>query len=182
RTDDLRVIRVEHLWLVHHVVGTPAVTVAAIAITIAVARAFVGPVAALVAEVASHRLLSRNAESWDLDTAPTFWASTVPFLKRISVGMPRMPNLGGVCGFSSIFSLAILMRSWYSVAISSRIGAIILHGPHHSAQKSSNTGLSDFRTSWENVASVVCTMCGLLTRFNLRRVQSVWKLGFIWVR
>src|SRR5689334_13915148 len=87
--------------------------------------------------------------------------------------MPRMPNLGGVCGFSSMFSLAILMRSWYSVAISSRIGAIILHGPHHSAQKSSSTGFSDFRTSWAKVASEVCTMCGLLTRFNLRRVQSV---------
>src|SRR5579863_4217590 len=47
------------------------------------------------------------------------------------------------------------------------MGAIILQGPHHSAQKSSNTGLSDLRTSWLNVASVVCTMCELLTRFIL---------------
>src|ERR1700691_665544 len=81
--------------------------------------------------------------------------------------MPRMPNFGGVCGFSSMLILATLTRSWYSPAISSRIGAIILQGPHHSAQKSSNTGLSDFRTSWLKVASVVCTMCELLTRFIL---------------
>jgi hypothetical protein len=58
-----------------------------------------------------------------------------------------------------------------------------LQGPHHSAQKSSRTGLSDLRTSCVKVASVVCTMLlgdaadavpgsedvfGLLTRFNLR--------------
>src|SRR5262245_38019263 len=123
---------------------------------------------------ASSRLLSRNAASCDFDTAPTFCASTVPFLKRMRVGIPRMPNLGGVCGFSSMFSFATLILSLYSVAISSRIGAIILQGPHHSAQKSRRTGLSDFRTSWENVASVVCTMCGLLTRLNLR-----WKVSQI---
>src|SRR3954462_11340186 len=87
-----------------------------------------------------------------------------------------MPNLGGVWGFSSMFSLATLILSLYSVAISSRMGAIILQGPHHSAQKSSSTGFSDFRTSWENVASVVCTICGLLTRFNLRweGVRKEW--------
>ena len=121
RAYDLGVVGVERLRVMHHVIGasaTVAVAVAAVAVTIAVARAFVGAVAALVAEVASHlfacapgrpvRLLSRNAASCDLDTAPTFWASTVPFLNRISVGMPRMPNFGGVCGFSSILILAIL--------------------------------------------------------------------------
>src|SRR6516162_4897663 len=173
-TDDLGVVGVEHLGLVHHLIGT-ATTVAAVAVTVAVARTLVGPVAALIAEVASHRLLSRNAESWDLETAPTFCASTVPFLNRISVGMPRIPNFGGVCGFSSMLILATLIRPWYSLAISSRIGAIILQGPHHSAQKSSSTGCSDLRTSCANVASVVCTMCELLTRFNLRQMQSVKK-------
>jgi hypothetical protein len=43
------------------------------------------------------------------------------------------------------------------------MGAIILQGPHHSAQKSSKTGLSDFKTSLSNVASLVWTMAGLLT-------------------
>src|SRR6185312_2421453 len=76
-------------------------------------------------------------------------------------------------------SLAILTRSWYSLAISSRIGAIILQGPHHSAQKSRSTGLSDLRTSWAKVASLVCTMFGLLTRFNLRRMQSAKDVFFV---
>src|ERR1043166_4809178 len=79
-----------------------------------------------------------------------------------------------------MLTLPMVARPWYSSASSSRMGAIILHGPHHSAQKSSSTGLSDFRTSWENVASVVCTMCGLLTRFNLRRMQSVGN-GLFWI-
>src|SRR6185437_10527760 len=178
--DDLRVVDVEGLRLVHRLVGAaaavairPVAVAIAVAVTIAAAVArTLGPVAALIAEVASHRLLSRNADSCDLDKAPTFWAWTVPFLKRMSVGMPRMPNFGGVCGFSSMLSLAILRRSSYSPAISSRIGAIILQGPHHSAQKSRSTGLSDLRTSWAKVESLVCTMCGLLTRLNLRRMQS----------
>ena len=31
--------------------------------------------------------------------------------------------------------------------MSSKIGAIILQGPHHGAQRSNNTGTSDFKTS-----------------------------------
>jgi len=68
------------------------------------------------------------------ESAPTLVASTLPFLKSMSVGMPRMPNLGGVPWFSSMLSLATLRRPAYSCAICSRAGAIILHGPHHSAQ------------------------------------------------
>ena len=66
-------------------------------------------------EIALARQVAvQEGDSWDFDTAPTFWASTVPFLNRISVGMPRMPNFGGVCGFSSMLSFAILTRPWYS--------------------------------------------------------------------
>src|ERR1700693_2617607 len=43
------------------------------------------------------------------------------------------------------------------------MGAIILQGQHHSAQKSSKTGVSDLRTSLSNVASLVWTILGLLT-------------------
>ena len=53
-------------------------------------------------------------------------ASTLPFLKNIKVGMPRMPYLGGVCWLSSILSLATFKRPAYSLEMSSRIGAIIL--------------------------------------------------------
>ena len=38
---------------------------------------------------AAYKLASMNADSCDLDTAPTLVATTSPFLKSISVGMPR---------------------------------------------------------------------------------------------
>jgi hypothetical protein len=53
-------------------------------------------------------LLSRKAVNWDLDSAPTRVASTLPFLNSISVGMPRMPNFAGVSWFSSTLIFAIL--------------------------------------------------------------------------
>src|SRR6202142_4610655 len=108
-------------------------------------------------------LRSKKAACFDLVTAPTFWASTVPFLNKIKVGMPRMLNFGGVAGFSSILSFAMRTLSLFCSAISSRTGAIILQGPHHSAQKSSSTGRSDFSTSLSNVASLVWTILELLT-------------------
>src|SRR5271168_785568 len=38
------------------------------------------------------------------------------------------------------------------------MGAIARQGPHHVAQKSSSTGLSDFKTSWSKFASVTSTI------------------------
>ena len=49
-------------------------------------------------------------------------------------------ELGRRLRISSMLILATVTCPVYSVAISSRIGAIILQGPHHSAQKSSRTG------------------------------------------
>src|SRR6185503_4496130 len=46
----------------------------------------------------------------------------------------------------------------YSLASSSRIGAIILQGPHHSAQKSTRTGVVDFKTSSSKLAAVRVTI------------------------
>ncbi len=77
---------------------------------------------------------SKNVVSCDFDSAPTLVASTLPPLNSINVGMPRIPYFGGVWGFSSILSFAIFSRPEYSSEISSRMGAIILQGPHHSAQ------------------------------------------------
>jgi hypothetical protein len=37
-----------------------------------------------------------NVMSWDLERAPTFVASAFPDLKSIKVGIPRIPNFGGV--------------------------------------------------------------------------------------
>jgi len=55
-------------------------------------------------------LLSMNAASCVFDNAPTFCASSVPFLNSISVGMPRTLYLGGVTWFSSMLSFATLRR------------------------------------------------------------------------
>src|SRR6266545_5728751 len=57
-------------------------------------------------------------------------------------------------GFSSTLSLAMVSLPLCSSAISSRTGDTILQGPHHSAQKSTSTGVLDFNTSRSNVASV----------------------------
>src|SRR5699024_2515435 len=81
-----------------------------------------------------YRLSSRNAASCGLDNAPTLVATALPSLNNISVGIPRTPNLAGVSGLSSTLSLPMVTRPAYSPAASSRMGAIILQGPHHAAQ------------------------------------------------
>src|SRR4051812_25312913 len=53
-----------------------------------------------------------------------------------------------------MLTLTTCSFSLCSPAISSSTGATILHGPHHSAQKSTSTGLSLCSTSLANVASV----------------------------
>src|SRR5919109_4552883 len=59
-----------------------------------------------------------------------------------------------ISGFSSTLSLAMVTLPWCSSAISSSTGETILQGPHHSAQKSTSTGVLDWSTSRSNVASV----------------------------
>src|SRR5258706_12006820 len=61
-------------------------------------------------------------------------------------------------GLSSTFSFAIWMRPACSLAISSSTGVIILHGPHHSAQKSMRIGVSAAPTVSSKVASVSVTI------------------------
>src|SRR5207247_10139713 len=56
--------------------------------------------------------------------------------------------------FSSTLTFATLNVPTFSRAISSSSGAIILHGPHHSAQKSTMTGLSCRVTSRSKLDSL----------------------------
>src|SRR3954469_22649329 len=79
--------------------------------------------------------------------APILVAATWPSLNTIKVGMPRMPYFFGVAGLWSMLILAIFSLPSRFCAISSSAGAIILQGPHHSAQKSTSTGPDAFRTS-----------------------------------
>src|SRR5688500_9247526 len=57
-----------------------------------------------------------------------------------------------------MFTLPILTRPSYSDASSSSTGAIILQGPHHSAQKSTRTGTGELKTSAEKLPSVSVTI------------------------
>src|SRR5215216_4339073 len=52
-----------------------------------------------------------------------------------------------------MLSFTTFSLPFISVAISSSAGAIMRHGPHHSAQKSTTTGLVDFSTSASKFAS-----------------------------
>src|SRR5262249_42722413 len=71
--------------------------------------------------------------------SPTTCSTTWPLLNSSIAGMPRIWNLNAVFGFSSTFSLPMVTRPAYSVASASMVGASRLQGPHHSAQKSTNT-------------------------------------------
>src|SRR5262249_14841088 len=108
--------------------------------------------AARAASVSST--LSTHWYSAVLGSAPILVAATWPFLNSIKVGMPRTPYFDGTIGFSSILILATVSLPCISPDICSRIGPIALHGPHHSAQKSSSTGPSALSTWESNVSSV----------------------------
>src|SRR5215204_5776727 len=51
-----------------------------------------------------------------------------------------------------------------SLAMSSSEGPIMRQGPHHSAQKSTRTGVSDFRTSCSKEVSVALTVIWVLPK------------------
>src|SRR4051812_40230603 len=100
-----------------------------------------------------HTVVVIHCSSFCLGAAPTWRAAISPFLKIISVGIDMIPYFDATPGFSSTLSLTILTLSPMVPAISSRAGAIMRHGPHHSAQKSTTTGLVDLSTSASKVAS-----------------------------
>src|SRR5436305_2057250 len=71
--------------------------------------------------------------------------------------------------FSSTLTFATLTDSAFSRAISSRSGAIILHGPHHSAQKSTSTGCALLVTSLSKFASLIVTA----TEFSMNVLRKI---------
>src|SRR5207237_6822159 len=86
------------------------------------------------------------------------------------VGMERTPKRPAVIGFASTSSFATRTFVLCSFAISSRIGATIRQGPHQVAQKSTRTGVSDFRTSVSNDWSL--TTVGFVTFTSSRLSPS----------
>ena len=70
-----------------------------------------------------------------------------------------------------MFSFAIVTCPSSSSLISSSAGPIILHGPHHSAQKSTSTGVSLPVTSLAKLWSVIVLVAMALSPF---RVPRTW--------
>ena len=68
--------------------------------------------------------------------------------------MDRMPKRPAVKGFSSTFSLPTMIRPLKSEARASTVGATRRQGPHHSAQKSTKTGVEAWITDASKFPSV----------------------------
>ncbi|SPE44175.1 hypothetical protein SBA7_300018 [Candidatus Sulfotelmatobacter sp. SbA7] len=64
----------------------------------------------------------------------------------------------GVAPLRSTSIFPIFSLPWKSFASSSTIGARARQGPHHVAQKSTRTGVSDLSTSWSKFESVTSMM------------------------
>ena len=77
-----------------------------------------------------------------------------PSLNIIKFGIPRTPYFDGTSGESSILNLTNFILPLYFSDNSSKIGNSNLQGPHHSAQKSITTGISDFKTSFSKFESL----------------------------
>src|SRR6185312_10107871 len=92
--------------------------------------------------------LSMTFEIASLEVAPTIRSSSLPPLKRIMVGMLLIPYCPETCGLSSTFSFTMVALPAYFSATATSVGARARHGPHHSAQKSTSTGVLDSNTSF----------------------------------
>src|SRR5205807_6989116 len=92
-------------------------------------------------------------------------STSSPLLKIPRVGMLITLYFAATPPFSSTSSLTTLSLPVYSPASASTIGAIILHGPHQVAQKSTRTGMGDFSTSLSNACSVTAGVVPAIERF-----------------
>ena len=73
-------------------------------------------------------------------------STTSPSTNSFTLGMLRIPYRAEMCGKASVSSFASAHSSECSPASFSRTGPSILHGPHHSAQKSTSTGIVRLRS------------------------------------
>jgi hypothetical protein len=72
-------------------------------------------------------------------------------------------------GQSSVFTLKQAIFPAYSAANSSITGVIIRHGPHHGAQNSTRTGISQPITRLSQLESV--TTCTVEKKINPKNIQ-----------
>src|SRR5690606_16234010 len=105
-------------------------------------------------------------------TAPIWVSCTWPSLNSSSIGIERTWYFIAVARLWSTLTLAILTLPAYSSASWSSAGAIILHGPHHSAQKSTRTGSDDCSTALSKSASPTCMTLSLTRLSCVGRVPA----------
>ncbi len=75
--------------------------------------------------------------------APDFLPTILPPLNTINVGMPLIWNFSAISGTTSVSTFATSHWPRIVSATFANSGAIIRHGPHHCAQKSTTTGKAD---------------------------------------
>ena len=104
------------------------------------------------------RLLCIQDCNCALFMAPDWRAISLPWWNRMTVGIPRIPSSLAACGCCSVLSFAKITGSLPPLLdgcivrdAEANSGAIILHGPHHGAQKSTSTGISLFVVSLRQV-------------------------------
>ena len=100
------------------------------------------------------RKLSSSFSRAGFGFAPTIVFTTSPLTKTYIEGIEVIPYLIAIVDSSSVLSFTILSFEPCSSEISSRIGPTARQGPHHSAQKSTKTGVLLFKTSASNDAVV----------------------------
>src|SRR5438132_4882540 len=122
---------------------------------------------------------SMNAATWLSGSAPRNPSTGWPLMKANTAGIDWMPSCPGIVGCLSMsiltsFTLPLAARTTFSST-----GPSCLHGPHHSAQKSTNTGwrLDSSITSLTKVCVVVSLttlgaaaspLCNIVISFVLR--------------
>src|SRR5260370_31847066 len=96
----------------------------------------------------------------------------------ITVGIDMIPSDMGVAGFSSMSIFITDTLSPSSPWSCSTIGAIMRHGPHQAAQKSTSTGRSDFSTTDSNSTSVTARISDIYDAF-LSVLESDFDVDFV---
>src|ERR1700733_9566684 len=118
----------------------------------------------------------RQAPKEPRSTNPACCLATLPFSNAIKVGMPRMPKRAAIAGSSSTLTLAKRARGSSSFAALSKIGAIVRHGPHHGAQKSTISGMS-LRSTCLSKVFAVSTIGSPVNRFALQAPHVASEAG-----
>src|SRR5580704_6068179 len=109
-------------------------------------------------------------------TKPECCLATLPFSNAIKVGIPRMPKRAAIAGSSSTLTLAKRARGSSSFAALSKIGAIVRHGPHQGAQKSTISGIS-LRSTCLSKVFAVSTIGSPVNRFALQAPHFASEAG-----